>query len=316
MGKLLSVLVGHACKPLHTSPVGYGARVTSVLLLVLALTPVSLSVDLSRDTQARLGSRVRELIEARLLEEGFPVESGAKLKLGVEELHGTLRLWVKAGRREAERELKPADEWPAELGFELAQRLAVLAHEAEGWVPEAEPPRAVAEEGMPSPRPSPPRGEGERSRLGAGVRVGVVMRPPSFDPTIAFHGTVPTGTPLEPIVSVGLVYAPGRGLTAWELPLLAGVRWAIVFKELSIVPELLGGGRLHLFGPSPLDSAGGARFDLMGQLGVSILRSFGPVRLGLRLGFELSPAREHLEGEDILWSRGGFGTSAMLVLER
>ena len=104
-------------------------------LLLLAATPVSLTVDLSRNTTARLGPRVRELIEERLAEEGFPVESGAKLKLGVEELHGTLRLSAQVGDYLAKSELRPADEWPAELGFELAQRLAVLAHEAESHLP-------------------------------------------------------------------------------------------------------------------------------------------------------------------------------------
>ena len=36
------------------------------ILILLAATPVSLTVDLSRNTTARLGPRVRELIEARL----------------------------------------------------------------------------------------------------------------------------------------------------------------------------------------------------------------------------------------------------------
>src|SRR4051812_41440406 len=103
--------------------------------LLLAITPVSLTVDLSKSTTARLGPRVRESIEARLLEEGFAVEPGAKVKLSVEELHGTLKLSAQAGEYAATSELKPALEWPAELGLELAQRLAVLAHEAEAHVP-------------------------------------------------------------------------------------------------------------------------------------------------------------------------------------
>src|SRR4051794_19116328 len=100
-----------------------------IALLLLAATPVSLSVDLSKSTTARLGPRVRELIEERLLEEGFSGEPGAKLKLRVEELHGTLRLSAQVGEYSATSELRPSLEWPAELGFELAQRLAVLAHE-------------------------------------------------------------------------------------------------------------------------------------------------------------------------------------------
>lgn len=282
-------------------------------LLMLAATPVTLSVELSRGTSARLGTRVREAIEERLAEEGFAIESGAKLRLGVEELHGVLRLWVKVGGHEATSELRPAQEWPAELGFEVAQRLAVLAHEAEGWVPATEtaPPPAPAPAPTPSEEedvPSPPRREGaQRLRVGAGVRLGVVVRPPSVDPTIAFHGALPGSVELT--VLVGLTVAPGPGLTAWEVPFVGGIRVPITLAAWTLTPELLGGGRLHFF-------EGGVRLDPIGMLGLALLRSLGAMKLGLRVGLEVSAAREHVLGAELLWSRGGFAFCAGLQLER
>ena len=263
-----------------------------LVLLLLAATPVSLHVDLSKNTTARLGPRVRALIEERLLEEGFPVEPGAKLKLDVEELHGILRLSAQAGEHRGASELRPAEEWPAELGFEVAQRLAVLAHEAEPYLPQKPaveeapaPPEQPAEEWH--EKPPPP----ERSlRVSAGVRVGILVRAPAVDPSLSFHGSVPTGV-VEPVVSMGLTVAPGAGLMAWEVPLLGGLRYPIVLSAWSIVPELLGGGRLHFFGDTSLDPAGGVRLDPLGTLGVTVLHSLGASRLGVRVGLELSTPR-------------------------
>ena len=294
----------------------------AAVLVVLTATPVSLTVDLSRTTTARLGPRVRALIEQRLEEEGFPVESGAKLKLGVEELHGTLRLSARVGEFSATSELRPAIEWPAELGFELAQRLAVLAHEAELRVPQKPPP--IVEAPTPEPEPEPattpapekPMPALERPlHLGAGVRVGILVRANSVDPTIAFHGALPGGV-VEPLISSGLTWAPGPGLSAWEVPLVGGLRIPIVLSSWAIVPELTAGGRIHFFSGSNLDPTGGVRLDPIGMLAVSVLRAFGALKLGLRLGIEVSSAREHLQGDKVLWSRSAFAFSAMLQLER
>jgi hypothetical protein len=295
------------------------------LMVLLAATPVSLHVDLSRNTTARLGPRVRELIEERLQEEGFAVESGAKLKLAVEELHGTLKLSAQVGEFTSTSELRPAIEWPAELGFEVAQRLAVLAHEAEARVPVraapvSEDPVLVPVDGEEASSPLAPTlspaGEREAGiRIGAGMRLGVLVRVPAVDPVLWFHGTLP-GHAVEPIVALGVVAAPDTGLFAVEMPLVAGIRVPIVVSSWSLVPELLAGGRLHVYGSSALDANGGARFDPIATLGFSLLRAIGSVRAGARLGVEVSAPREHLQGEAILWSRSAFAFSVMLQLER
>ncbi len=281
----------------------------SAVLLILAATPISLSVELSRDTTSRLGGRVRESIVERLEEEGFVVEPGGKLKLRVEELHGTLRLTAKTGEFSASSELRPSLEWAAELGFELAQRLVVLAHEAEAHVPVPAPAPVVEEPTAPEPEvPAPPPPREKELRLGAGVRLGLLVRENAVDPVLAFHGSLPTGV-VEPLVAMGLVFAPGPGLTAWELPVTAGLRVPIDLGNWTLSPELLGGGRLHFFNE-------GVRIDPMLLLGLSLLRSFGSLRLGARLGLDVSSTREHLVGDLVLWSRGGFALSAMLQLER
>jgi hypothetical protein len=290
----------------------------TLVLLLLAATPVSLSVDLSKNTTARLGPKVRESIEARLLEEGFAVESGAKLKLSVEELHGTLKLSAQAGEFSATSELKPALEWPAELGFELGQRLAVLAHEAEGHLPvpvsPAEPmPEPVPAEEAPLPDPRPADAGRGRLRLSAGFRMGILVRASAVDPSLAFHGSLPGS--VEPAIAMGLTFAPGRALSAWEVPLLGGIRVPIEIGSWVLTPELLGGGRVHLYTASDLDS-GGVRLDPLGTLAISFFRLLGPVKLGVRVGVEVSTAREHRLGDEILWSRGGFALSTMIQLER
>ena len=289
----------------------------TLVLLLLAATPVSLSVDLSKNTTARLGPKVRESIEARLIEEGFAVDPGAKLKLSVEELHGTLRLAAQAGEFSATSELKPALEWPAELGLELGQRLAVLAHEAEGHLPvpvePASEPEPVPPEEAPLPDPLPADAGRGRLRLSAGFRMGILVRASAVDPSLAFHGSLPGS--VEPAIAMGLTFAPGPGLSAWEVPLLGGIRVPIALGNWTLTPELLGGGRVHIYTASDLDS-GGVRFDPLGTLAISFFRGLGPVKLGVRVGVEVSTARQHRLGDEILWNRGGFALSTMIQLER
>ena len=248
----------------------------------------------------------------------FVVEPGAKLKLSVEELHGTLKLSARVGEFSAQSELKPALEWPAELGFELAQRLAVLAHEAERHLPVApEPaPEAPPAEVAPLPDPLPASaGRGSKASLpiGAGFRMGILVRSTSVDPSLAFHGSVKWV--VEPAAAMGLTFAPARGLSAWEVPLLGGIRVPIALGGWTLTPELLGGGRFHFYTASDLDS-GGVRFDPLGTLGLGFFRTLGEVKLGARVALEVSTAREHRLGDEILWSRGGFALSAMIQLER
>ena len=120
---------------------------TGALMLFLAGTPVSVQVDLSDATRARLGPQVRDLTEQQLD--------------------------------------------------------AATA---------SEPPK------------DPPL------HLTAGLRVGVLVRPPSVDPTLAFHGAIPGGL-VEPVGLMGVTFAPGPGLTAWEVPLAAGIRLPIALSS-------------------------------------------------------------------------------------
>jgi hypothetical protein len=143
--------------------------------------------------------------------------------------------------------------------------------------------------------------------------MGILVRANAVDPSLAFHGSLPFS--VEPAFAMGLTFAPGRGLSAWELPLLGGIRVPIPLGGWTLTPELLGGGRVHFYTASDLDS-GGVRFDPLGTLALSFFRTIGPVRLGARVGVEVSTAREHRLGDEILWSRGGFALSTMIQLER
>lgn len=135
----------------------------------------------------------------------------------------------------------------------------------------------------------------------------MLVRATAVDPSLAFHGSLAGA--VEPAFAMGLTFAPGPGLSAWEVPVLGGLRLPIALGGWTLTPELLGGARLHFYSE-------GARLDALGTLALAFFRTLGPVKLGARVGAELSTAREHRLGDEILWSRGGFALSAMIQLER
>lgn len=301
-----------------------------LFVALVGVTPVSLEVDLSRPTLERVGKRLEASMQQRLAEDGFPVEKGAKLKLHVEQLHGHFRLSARVGDEVLERDFTPTGSaWREELMLELAQRVVMLAHEAEPVALEAaakvaatpsvptepEPqPEPTPVSGDPLPMKPPPPNADDTWRVGAGVRAGVSLRFPAVDPSIGFHGAM-TGLAVQPMAYFGAVFSPGTGLFAFEVPLTVGVRVPISLSErFSLTPELLVGPKLHVFwedgGPPDL------RVDAFGSLGLMFAVQLEKLRVGLRLAGELSVARTHLLGSQTLWSRSPFGLSLQLVLER
>lgn len=324
----------------------------AVLALALAATPVSLQLDLSRQTRERAGARLEESIRQRLNEEGFELRSPAKIILRVDELHGVFRLSAELPQREPlTRELAPTgQEWRDELALELAQRLVSLAHEAELLLPPvtartAPPNDGAVEQAWTDPGapdagaviddpgapdagavtddpfaaadlPAPAAAPADASRIGAGVRAGVALRFPAVDPSLAFHGVLTLGT-VEPELLMGLTIAPGPSLLAFEVPLAVGLRLRFAPRDavFEVVPEALVGGRAHFYGPSPLDP-GGARLDFIAMLGATAQVKLGGLRVGLRAGLEVSAPRTHLLGAETLWERGPFTLLFQLVIER
>ncbi|MFZ5443466.1 MAG: hypothetical protein ACOZQL_25890 [Myxococcota bacterium] len=287
----------------------------TALLVLLSATPVSLQLDLSEATRARIGLRVQQVLEQRLAEEGFELRSGARVKLLVEELHGTLRLTASAGDFLASSELRPSsDAWRDELALELAMRLSVLAHEA-AESPAPPPPERPAPPPEEPPGPSVPPSEPpptERVRVGAAVRLGVIARPPAIDPTFELVGFLRTGT-LQPMMVAGLTVAPAPRLTVLEVPLGAGLRLlSPLGAGFSVLAELHGGLRLHL----PLGADAVAALDAFGSLGIGLLHTLGPLKLGARLSAELGTARRQLLGAEVLWGRELVAVGAQLHLER
>jgi hypothetical protein len=293
------------------------------LALLLAATPVSVQVDLSRATRERLGQRLEDALRQRLLEEGFELSSPARLTLRIEELHGALRLSATPlGAQPIEREVKPnAEAWRDEVLFEIVLRVVSLAHEAEALLPPSSappPPTAVAEEPSPPPEaPAAPEAKEPGLRFGAGVRAGVAFRFSDFDPTFAFHGTV-AGYFLEPVVVAGVTLAPGPGLFVTEVPVSGGLRIPLRLRPaLTLTGEVLIGARFHLYGASAVD-AGGVRVDTILSVGVNTLFHLGALRLGFRLGVEGAAVgrREHVLGDELLWARGPVALLLQLVVER
>lgn len=305
-----------------------------LLALLLAATPVSLQLDLSKQTRERIGQRLDQAITERLTQEGFERSSPAKIQLRVEELHGVIKLSASVATKEPlSAEVKATGaEWKDELTFEISQRLCFLAHEAERLVPPPrvatatepepepepgpqEPAPAVSEEPPPAEEPTPPPPQEPAMRFSAGVRAGVSLRFPPVDPTFAVHGALAGGV-IEPLALVGLTLSPGTGLFATELPLAVGARLPFVLSTAwRLQVEALVGARIHIYGPSSFDE-GGVRADFLGLAGATVSRVIEKFRFGLRLGVEVSAGREHLAGDQRLWLRGPFSLTVQLVIER
>jgi hypothetical protein len=284
-----------------------------LVLVLLGHTQVCVQLDLSAPTRERLGARVLEVVTQRLTEEGFEVQPLAPLKLLVEELHGRLELTATLGSQRETRTFAPnAEVWRGELALELAQRLSVLAHEVEGALPPpADEPSAVE---PPMVEPTPPVEQVPVvQHVWAGVRLGVRARSGvDFDPALTLTGGF---EPWYLAVATGLTWAPGPGLSVFEVPLTVGARLPVTLGPWRVVPEAMVGARVHAFTAAPLGD-GGVRVDPLATVGVSGLLAVGQVRVGLRLGLEVSTAREHLLGAQVLWRSGVVGVGLQVVVER
>jgi hypothetical protein len=291
--------------------------------VLLGQTQVCVQLDLSAPTRERLGARVLEVVTQRLTEEGFEVQPQAPLKLLVEELHGRLELTATLGPQRKARSFAPnAEVWRGELALELAQRLSVLAHEVEAAATPVTPPEVTSSPGeeQPPAEPEPlaarqPPAEPTSPPLHAwaGVRLGVRMRSSvDYDPALTLTGGF---EPWYLAVAVGLTWAPGPGLSVFEVPLAVGARLPVKLGAWRVVPEVMVGARLQVIAGTLLDDAG-VRVDPLATVGVSVLLTVGQVRLGLRLGLDVSTAREHVLGTQVLWSSGLVGGALQALVER
>lgn len=282
----------------------------AMLVAVLGATPASLEV--SRELGARLDASV---LEARLAEEGFVLtpQADAKVRLVVAPHPRGVELMAFAGARRFSRMVEAPDAvWPVERTFELSQRIASLAHEAAAALGdedavsgESATERSPPVETPPAPVAAPLEAHAaEVPSFALSLRPGLLARAGGVDFAAQALGVLRLGR-LEPVLALGFVVAPDVGGTAFELPLLAGVR--VVFElgdAWRLSPEALVGVRVHLF-PS-LD--GVVRGDPALQLGVSARRRLGSrAALGVSVASLVSAARTHLLGTTVLWERGVVG---------
>lgn len=287
----------------------------SALLAVLtAVEPVPASLEVAKELHAQLDVST---LEARLEQEGFRLvgQGEARVRLVVARHLGGVELMARAGGQSLSRLVEAPDEvWPVERTFELAQRLAVLAHEAQALVPAPPPPVEPTVDVPPPPAPSLPlvATSHEAPRFGLLARPGALVRSNTADFSFAAVGLLRLGR-LEPMLALGFDVAPGSGGTAVEFPLLGGVR--VVFEPAPrwrLSPEALVGLRLHAF----LDGDTAPRVDPALQLGLSARRQVGDTLwLGLAVYGFLSTGRTHLAGDVVLWERGPVGFGAGLDVE-
>ncbi|MCC6334802.1 MAG: hypothetical protein IT380_12560 [Myxococcales bacterium] len=290
-----------------------------VVLAASASLPTALSV--SPELKSSLDESV---LVSRLSEEGFqpapPTEARLLLVVSRDEKGVKLEAVTAAGR--LSRLVEAPDEvWATERTFELAQRLAALAHEAAaGLPPEAPsaPPAAIA--GSPPPEEEPPPAPVAVSdsstappRFAMTIRPGFILRSGAFDFTAQAMGVLRLRT-LEPLLSLGIVVAPDRGGTALEFPLLGGLRVLFApWEGWTLSPEVVLGLRLHAF----LGDEAAVRVDPALQLGLSFRRRLLPhLALGASVAAFLSTARTHVAGlSQVLWDRGSLGLVVGLDVE-
>lgn len=253
-----------------------GRHRAALLLVVVSAGALAASLpaslEVSREVRARLDASV---LEARLGEEGFALvaPAAARVRLvvtahprGVEltALHDdvTLVRVVEA----------PAEVWPIERTFELAQRLAGLAHEAAA-APAADARRAAPDEelvraggaqqapaasGLRERGESPPRGAegvpvppGPEGRAESPPRSASVSSVPP--PSLRKSETAPGGAE-APSAPPTLQQGHGAAPTAERFGLL--VRAEALFQEAGVDPALWLLGAVHLGRLEPLFGAG------------------------------------------------------------
>jgi hypothetical protein len=267
-----------------------------VCLTLLAADPTPVRLEYQpKDASARLGDDARDRLVAALAAEGFVLGEPSRLTLRIERVAGGFSLTASAGVRHNDLVMQPAEPFGAELVDELGNRLVALAGELLQQLP-----RAPERHGAP---------------LLASVFLGAALRFPAVDPTVQFEGRLALGV-VEPLVLAGATLAPGRGLTAWEVPLEAGVRVNIAVGVWRLVPEVLGGARVHLFAGTADAPEDGPRVDPVGTVAFLVLAPVGALHVGLRVSGEWSVARSHSLGATTLWQRGAPGLGLQVVIER
>ncbi len=267
-----------------------------VCLTLLAADPTPVRLDFQPgDAQARLGDDARERLVAALATEGFVLAEPARLNLRVLRVAGGFSLEARAGAVHGELAVQPAEPFGPEEVDELANRLVALAGELVQQLP-----RAPERRGTP---------------LLASVFVGAALRFPAVDPTLQFEGRLALGV-VEPVVLAGATFARGQGLTVWEVPVEAGVRVNIAVGGWRLVPELLGGARVHLFAGVADAPEAGPRVDPVGTVAFLALAPVGALHLGLRVSGEWSIARTHTLGDATTWQRGAPSVGIQFVIER
>lgn len=269
---------------------------TFVCLTLLAADPTPVRLEFEPgDARARLGDDARERLVTALTSEGFAVKEPARLTLRVTRQAQGFALTASAGEVRSDAAVQPDEHFGAELVDELGARLVALAGEVAAQLPRA-----------PQPRGAP---------LFASVYAGVALRFPAVDPTLQFEGRLGLGV-VEPLFLTGAVFAAGHGLTAWELPLEAGLRVNIDVGGWRLAPQLLGGARVHLFAGIADAPEDGPRVDPMGTVAFLVLAPVGALHLGVRVSAEWSVARTHTLGDATLWQRGAPTVGLQLVVER
>lgn len=233
---------------------------TALVLAVLAVTPVSLSIELPSSSRDAMGDALAVVISEKLEAAGLVVEQGAPLHLVVDEVGEVFELSASLN------EHRLTDQPARTVALpEVADRLIALALQLKTEADAMVEPTVVT------------RGP----HLGAGVRVGALARlAPTVAPTLAFTGAA-EGYLFEPVFLVGVQTFFTPGVVTWEVPVMGGVRLPIDLGTWWLAPEVLLGAR---FGFQPGFSAA-----FVGSAGLNLLRKFGSLRVGARIGAEFAP---------------------------
>lgn len=318
-----------------------------VLTLVLATEiaaprPIEVAIELGAlGAPAKAGgatAHLRELLGARLVQEGFgvvSVEQAPGLMVSVEPANGGCLIRAKLAAKTLERRVPECAIELAEDQLEIVQKATELVRAAEFRIASLATPltrtTAAASVAQSSdreepvltsapPLASPPRsglaspGERGHGRPELSAGLGALIRSPHVDPFLRVGAALALRPWLGLETSSGVSHSTGGQLDVIEAELLVGpdVRWS-PGENLRLEAALLGGGLLHHFSPA---NGSSNRFDPLALATVTGRLALSDGLVGeLRVGVGLSRTQyDHVVDNEPVWSRTRFRSEVSLGL--
>jgi hypothetical protein len=276
-----------------------------VISSLAGAAPTAVALDLSTleagAFEALDGVALEKTATVRLVQEGFAVVATTAspdvlVSLSVTQTPRAIVLTGTGPSGASARSIPWTGEALPELHLEVTQKLVELTRVV-ARVPE---PVVVPVEPVIAPR-----------RWEVGAAGGVLVREGGVDGLGLV--TLRRGDQLRLAVDLGLGGSSGTGIGVFEATLTGGLAYALRFDRWQLEAAVVVGGLLHAWTLS--GSSAGTRFSPLVSVPIQLSVGLTPaLRLGLRVAPGWSGAREHLNGDVVLWTRGPLRLEALAAV--